>query len=697
MRLQQVFARLTLGVVCVLAFVLCGSWSWAKDNDKGNEKTPDTRSLPLPGKPYPASRTKGKGKVKAPKKRIPGRRYRPLDRNEKTTTPSWPIPGRRFRGADARRRPVRRRAVIRRMSPRGQPKKSQSVLVIDPANINKRGFGVPLSKDSQGVLKSREDTRELRRIREQLKADIVPIPPRLGGVFVPNIIKSENLRPTSYAIFNDKGKQIAVARTGRKAFVFPGWYTIRIGGRATDLLPKYRVRVEMGKLTIIRPRWAALVVRVVDERLIQFRGTYDIIHLASRRGVGTGIGADGTLGEKVRPWLLQPGIYMIVRLGDNYLTRTNYFTVQVNQGEVTYFRLVSDRNNGNFLGGGVDITQKTGRNRKKSNWQWSLQLNGNFLWNQIENVQGTTSGHSFSLTAFLFASLAYNTKRHFFFTTLNTELGLTIPALGDWRKSSDRLELQSIYIFRLLPFLGPYVRLGVEVSMFPDYFSFGPDDLRLLESSSVFVCNPGSCRLAQSAGPGNFKQVQLSGVFDPFLFREGLGINFQAVRRSFLDLRLLAGLGFRQELAREVYQFNAGTDIADRRCRNASQRNPNNPLDLSGCPNASDQETHTTLRLFEKQTTRREGIEMALVATGRLTRFLSFTTEFDALIQFNFQQFKLDIDWRTAITLRLSQYAAIIYRLRVRRDSTLTPDPNDPEFSLWSIDQSVLLSFTLLL
>lgn len=696
--LSRFFLQRVPSCFCILGgvlFLLLGTEVWAQ---KATRTTP---TLKLPGKPYPRS-TKKKKSTSKRKRRIPGKRYIPLQKRSHTTQlhrlPGQPVGRTQARSTTKKKLHVHRtNQTHMKNAVRSVKFLSRNVFVIDPSVLKRSKMGLPLSKDSRRVL-TQEHNREIKELRRQIAADTMPIPPRLGGIFVPNIIRrNSDVRSTSYSLFDMKGNQVAVARTGRKSFVFPGWYVVQIGGRTTDLLPRYKVRVERGKLTIIRPRWAALVIRVVDERLIQFRGTYDIIHLGSRRSIGTGIGADGTLGEKVRPWLLQPGLYMIVRVGDSYLARTNFFTVQVNQGKVTQFRLVMNKNSGSFLGGGVLIQKKNSKRAKKTPWRWSFQLNGTFLWSQVENVPGNTSGHNFSLTTFLFGRLAYNTKRHFFLTTLNTELGFTLPSLSDLRKSGDRLELQSIYIFRLFPFLGPYIRAGLDVSMFPDVYTFGPNDPRLLEAGSVFVCKDKICKKTRSAEPGGLKQVELSGPFDPFLLRQGLGINVQAVRRSFLDLRILLGLGFRQDVARSVFQLNTNADIADSRCKDPSKRNPNNPTDLTGCPLSVEQEPHTTVRLLERPSTHREGLEMAIVATGRISRFVTFTTELDSLINFRPGQFRLDIDWRTAVTIRLSHYAAIIYRLRIRRDSTLTPAPNNPELSLWSLDQSVLLSFSLLL
>lgn len=545
--------------------------------------------------------------------------------------------------------------------------------------------------------------RELSQIAIQLSGDSVPIPPALGGIFVPNIIQRSDVSLATYTVFDSNNQPVAISRTGKKSFVYPGEYTVRVGRLGNDMLPVYKVRVKKGTMTIIRARWAALIIRVVDERLIQFRGTYDLIHLNSRRGIGTGIGADDTLGEKVRPWLVPKGTYMIVRVGDSYLARTNYFTVRVSPGKVTYFRLVIDKNTNAFVGGGVLLRKPT--TQQRGAWRWSMQLSGNVLFNYAQNVTGNANGPSFSMAAFFFGRVLFNQDKHFFSSTLNAELGFTLPAQGIFRKSADRLELQAIYVYRVLNWVGPYVRAGFEAVMLPDWWLFSDEDKFTKQDVSIYHCESAACDLQSTVrvtSGEQLQQVQLSDIFDPILLKQGIGLNIQPVRTPWIDLRILFGLGFRQEIARTVFQFDPNTDVSTKRCKNISSVNPN-PTDLSGCPQESDQENHTSVLLFRQNTSHREGLELAIVATGTITRFVSYTFEFDALAPFefsdratfiNFNNF--EIDGRLTVIFRLSHYASLNFRLRVRRNPLLATNPDEPEISRWSIDMSNALSFSLL-
>ncbi len=545
--------------------------------------------------------------------------------------------------------------------------------------------------------------KELARMVWQMVADPGTIPPDLGGVFVPNIIRQANVAPVSYALYDKYNRPVAITQTGKKSFVLPGVYTVRIGRLANGLLPTYKVRVKRNKMTVIRPRWAALIIRVVDERLIQFRGTYDLIHLTRRMPIGTGIGADDELGEKVRPWLIPPGMYMIVRVGDSYLARTNYFTVQVDPGKVTRFRLVINKNTNQFLGGGVLLHKS--KSLGQGGWRWSLQLNGNVLLNYAKNLGGTANGLSFSMATFFFGRIVYNKKQHYFSSTVSAELGFTVPPQGVFQKGADRLEIQAIYIYRLLPWLGPYVRAVFDSVILPNWSNFSNEDKFTKQDVSIYNCVAAVCRLRETIAVTNgqkLEPLQLSSVFDPILLKEGLGVNIRPLNTTWLNLRVLFGVGFRQEIAREAFKFDQNTNVYTTRCKKRDPSNPN-PTDLSGCPNSADQEAHTSVLLFSQDSTNREGLEVAVVATGQITRYISYTLEFDALAPFefsdqatfiNFNNF--EIDTRVTIILRLSHYASLNFRLRVRRSPTLTQNPDDPESKRWSIDLSNALSFSLL-
>ena len=522
-------------------------------------------------------------------------------------------------------------------------------------------------------------------VEQQLAKDKMPIPPGLGAVFVPRITGPDHQEPP-YTVYDTRGRKVAVATTGRKAFVVPGTYVVRIGTGNRQRLPSYRITVKKGKVVVLKPRWAGLLIRVVDDKLVTYRGAYDIIHLGSRKGVGSGIGADEQLGEKVRAWLLPPGHYMIVKEGDSYLARTNYFTVQLDEGKVTHFRLVVDRNSGTFLGGGVQLERDV---VAKGPWDRMLQLSGSLLFSRRDNVESAEAGNSFSSTAYIYGRLSLNLPKHYFINTLNLELGLTVSEGSGLRKSADALDFDSTYIFRMTRAFGLYVRLGADSTLLSSVKYFSKSDPIQAEGGMIYRSYaPGDLKTEQVAA-GQLVQVRLSGAMDPLRLEEGIGVNLEAIRSLRINLSIRFGFGFRQTIARDVYSLRQ----AEVRCKDPGKRSADNPLDTTNCPASADQERHVGVMLEKKKSSHREGLELLIVGQGSFTRHISMRTEFKVLGPFvDFGQ--AEVNWETTLTVRLSHYVSLNYRVKIGRDPEAS---GESSLGKWSVDQSALLSFSLLL
>jgi hypothetical protein len=70
-------------------------------------------------------------------------------------------------------------------------------------------------------------------------------------------------------------------------------------------------------------------VHVIDEQYGSVRASYEIIRMDDRAYVGLGFGTDEQAGEPVSTWILRPGLYKIIRVGETYRARRDFFTVRV--------------------------------------------------------------------------------------------------------------------------------------------------------------------------------------------------------------------------------------------------------------------------------------------------------------------------------------------------------------------------------
>lgn len=159
----------------------------------------------------------------------------------------------------------------------------------------------------------------------QVANDPTPMPIGKGAVFIPAFI--DGTREPPVAIYRGK-RRIKDGRMGRHIVLSPGDYVVQVGSGTGQHQLQIKVHVAEGKTTVLpRDRWAGLMVNVVDQQFVPFRGNYELIRMQTREDYGLGFGADQLQGEQLRVWVLPPGLYKIIRAGGTYRDRTDFATV----------------------------------------------------------------------------------------------------------------------------------------------------------------------------------------------------------------------------------------------------------------------------------------------------------------------------------------------------------------------------------
>ena len=207
---------------------------------------------------------------------------------------------------------------------------------------------------------------------------------------------------------------------------------------------------------------------------------------------------------------------------------------------------------------------------------------------------------------------------------------------GNKQTTQDRLYLNSIYIYELLPWIGPYVRARGETQLTERVTNFSFDDTDVI---AVTIQNEAEEEVAVLYLNENRR---LAKPWSPLKFKQGAGVNFRLAHTTFLDLDLRTGLGLTQYLPR--LGENVPTD---------------NPVVL----------TMTAPRnVF--------GPESTVLASARFTRSLRATTVFDLFIPAQGLIFS-SLTWRSSISLQLGRFATLIYALNLERNREVFVD--DPE------------------
>jgi len=477
---------------------------------------------------------------------------------------------------------------------------------------------------SRLALLERPETWDQPPTAEQLSLDSTLIPPGKGAIFVP-AMSDPRLDPPWLIL---QGSHVVQSlQPGRRAVVPPGIYEVRLGSGSLEERIRRRVLVREGVTTVIPATWSTLVVNVVDEYSQPFRGSYELLRLPERRNLGMGLGADVEIGEEVRSWVLEPGDYMLLKTGENPTARRDFFTFRLRPGERTVLTLVMDRTTGNFQGAG-EIPPGGWRARLPKDWTVRLAVGADAEFNRRSDLAGFTSGYGFTLGGYLDLMGLYKPQSHYLYLRLKLEEKQVKIPDQPFQKDLDELKADALYVYRVLPWLGPYVRVGGTTALFPGYTWLG--------SPTEVVEVDGSGQAVRSLGTFEGK-YRLSSSLAPTEVKGGAGLGFLVTGIYWFDANVRIGVGTRYLWTRGL-MAPAGSLTSPR-----------------------------TLYLRRKSDAWQTGIEGTVIASLRWTRWLLATLEFEALEPFTDFRHPI-LTWDSNVGIRLASFVSLNYLYRMILD-----------------------------
>jgi hypothetical protein len=478
-------------------------------------------------------------------------------------------------------------------------------------------------------------------IHEQLDKDTGLIPYGKGALFVPAMTNPLDEPPVA-VYYQDE--RIAEGTTGSRIILNPGTYDVRVGSGAGEQRLGIQTTVRERHTTVVPVSWAGLSIHVVDERLGSLRGSYEIIRVEDREYLGIGFGTDEQAGEPVTTWLLRPGLYKIVRVGETYRARRDFATVRLVEGHHTHFLLVQD-DAGEFKGGGEVPEDELFQ--AKDGFFGSLILGGDLTFNHRANVPGVTPGISFSFRAFLDARLSVEIFDSPLVLSFQIEEGQTKPPDLPFQKTIDRADLDLLYIYQINQIVGPYIRFGGETNVLPSDQNFEEPTrvvLRASDGETVVEDIPDAT------------EIDLAGPIGLSTLREGAGINLRVFKELWGETTLRAGIGARHTLARgDVYLLQSD-------------------------------ESDDLVKYYDLvPTVNRFGAEATILGVARISRWVLFNLELDTLIPFNgFDKSVLEIE--ASVALKLTTYLSVNYVVRFLLDRLISDEDQ--------LQQDILLRFS---
>ena len=468
------------------------------------------------------------------------------------------------------------------------------------------------------------DTWDSPPTREQLDRDGTLIPPGKGAIFVPSMT-DPRLEPP-WLVLRGGGVMQTVA-PGRRAIVEPGIYEIRLGSGAVADRFKRRVLVKEGLTTVVPATWSALVVQVVDEHATPFRGSYELLRLPERRDLGMGLGADVELGEEVRTWILDPGSYLLIRAGGSSQARRDFFTIRVLPGEQVNMSLVMNRDDGTFLGAG-QVDSSASKSLLPKDWRIHLVLGADTEFNRRSDMVGYPSGNGFTLGGYFDFLAQFKPLKHYLYLRLKLEeKQIKVPS-QPFQKDLDEAKLDALYVYRVLPWLGPYVRVGATTSLFPGYTWLSDDTaVRLVDATGAPIASLGTHK-------GQFK---LSPSMSPSELKAGAGLGFLVAGSYWFDANIRVGIGGRALFTRGLLTASAFTA------------------------------TPRTLDVRRRGNAYQYGAEGTFVGSLRITRWVLATTELEVLEPFTDLAHPI-VTWDSDVGIRLASFVSVNYIFRLLED-----------------------------
>ncbi len=172
-------------------------------------------------------------------------------------------------------------------------------------------------------------------------------------------------------------------------------------------------------------------------------------------------------------------------------------------------------------------------------WIPRLSLGMTLSFGDNRGVVGQTDGATLAFGMKFEAGVDYRRGGHEWRNTLNLAEGLTrTPVLPVFVKSVDLLALESIYLYHVTPWFGPFVRASMLTSMFRGAdVRAAPVDYQITRVDGTVDTETGT-------------RLPLSDPFRPMTLKQSVGPFLRPVESEPVNLEIRAGLGAQETIAK---------------------------------------------------------------------------------------------------------------------------------------------------
>jgi hypothetical protein len=186
-----------------------------------------------------------------------------------------------------------------------------------------------------------------------------------------------------------------------------------------------------------------------------------------------------------------------------------------------------------------DIQQQDG---KRKGFDGVLSASANINMASNSHVVGQVDGFSLLLGFSLLGGLDYIHGPHEWRNTLRlTQAWARTPVVNEFIKANDVLDLESVYHYFFLSWMGAFGRINMETAMLP------AEDVRTDPATYLATRSDGTTRTFN-----NTRRLELSGAFAPLTFNQSGGLFAEVFQSDPISVSLRLGVGARETFSEGV-------------------------------------------------------------------------------------------------------------------------------------------------
>ena len=372
-----------------------------------------------------------------------------------------------------------------------------------------------------------------------------------GRVFIPSY-SLPNWEPLC-TIYDYKGNIYSDLQMGKSIFLEPGNYRMIFGSanESEDLITKY-FKIEEQQATIINPDWSALLVSIIDENREKVGKGYEIFNINTDISVGAKYSKEkDAFNENKSTWILNPGKYKLVKLGEPHNTIMNFTTFELKEGELLDLTIVIDSKTNNFIGAG-EIEQSQNPAMMIKDWNNFIFVKGSFTLNSDNENNNEDSETDISFRGKIDNNIKYDLKPWYLSLQQNMETEWSKNEEDDdLRTTLDEFNLKNTGIYFFTDIFGLYSEIDLKSKLFDKNIYF--PELKNLAKENI----DKNIDYQQEQN-----SIKISGSLFPLELSEKIGFNFSFLKTNKSNFYIRTGIGLFQSINNSVYE-NTALQVSD--------------------------------------------------------------------------------------------------------------------------------------